>query len=347
MLTLRRRSVEEDIVRVASSVTSLSWIPSEAVSGLNRAMFESGVAHYDEPPPDVIDDLAELQRTDRFRFANRLSAWADIEDGVIVGVGYAPESAGLMGATTVRVAARAATFAAPSLPDIRSEEWGDDWVRVVQTVGGRTALPAPRRVNHPPFVQLRAPLVWSTLALTFHADGRCESEVVGASVFPRHWIYDENGNLTAKAGLADFKQWYRRAFGKHSPWGNENSQTFITAVETALERDLATHIMRGGEKPTIRSLKPGSLLTEQGQPGNEVFLLLDGVLVMEVDGEPLAELGPGAIVGERALLEGGVRTATLRAITKARVAAATAGQLDLDALADVARGHRREELKQS
>jgi hypothetical protein len=332
-------------MRVASSVTSLSWIPSEAVTGLNRAVFDSGVAHYDEPPPDTIDDLTELQRTDRFRFANRLSAWADIEDGAIVGAGYAPESGGMMGATTVRVAARAATFAAPALPDLRAEEWGDGWVRVVQTVGGRTALPAPRRVNHPPFMQLRAPLVWSTLALTFHADGRCEHEMVGASVFPRHWIYDDTGALVAKAGLADFKQWYRRAFGKHSPWGNENSQTFITAVETALERDLATHIMRGGEKPTIRSLKPGALLTEQGQPGDEVFLLLDGVLVMEVDGEPLAELGPGAILGERAVLEHGLRTSTLRAVTKVRVAAANASQLDLAALAEVAGGHNREALR--
>lgn len=334
-------------MRVASSVTSLSWIPSEAVTGLNRAVFDSGVAHYDEPPPDAIDDLTELQRTDRFRFANRLSAWADIEDGTIVGAGYAPESAGMMGATTVRVAARAATFAAPALPDLRAEEWGDGWVRVVQTVGGRTALPAPRRVNHPPFMQLRAPLVWSTLALTFYSDGRCEHEMLGASVFPRHWIYDDKGALVAKAGLADFKQWYRRAFGKHSPWGNENSQTFITAVETALERDLATHIMRGGEKPTIRSLKAGALLTEQGQPGDEVFLLLDGVLVMEVDGEPLAELGPGAILGERAVLEHGLRTSTLRAVTKVRVAAANASQLHLAALAEVAGGHNREGLRDS
>ncbi len=104
-----------------------------------------------------------------------------------------------MGATTVRVAARAATFAAPSMPDLRRRaEWGDDWVRFVQTVGGRTALPAPRRVNHPPFVQLRAPLVWSTLALTFHADGRCEYEMLGASIFPRHWVYDADGKLVGQ-----------------------------------------------------------------------------------------------------------------------------------------------------
>jgi hypothetical protein len=253
-----------------------------------------------------------------------------------------------MGSTTVRVATKEATFAAPSLPDLRSDpQWGDGWVRFEQTVGGRTALPAPRRVNRPPFVQFRAPLVWSTLALTFHADGRCEHEMLGASSFPRHWVYDSKGVLVAKAGLADFKQWYRRAFGKHSPWGNENSRALVTAVETALERDLATHIMRGGEKPTISTHNPGSVLTKQDELGDEIFLLLDGVIVVEVDGQPLAELGPGAIVGERAVLENSPRTATLRAVTKVRVATATADQLDMDALAEVSRGHRREELHES
>ncbi len=335
-------------MRVESSVTSLSWIPSEAVSGLNRAMFETGLAHYDDPPPDHIDDLEALRQADRFRFANRLAAWVEIDDAAIVDAGYGPQSGGLMGATTVRVAAKAATFAAPALPDLRTDpEYADATVRFVQTVGGRTALPAPRRVNHPPYVQLRAPLVWSTLALTFYPDGTSQFEMLGASVFPRHWVYDNDGVLTAKAGLADFKQWYRKAFGKHSPWGNENSQTFVTAVETALERDLAAKIMRGGEKPTIDNLKAGALLTEQGASGDDVYLLLDGVLVMEIDGEPLAELGPGAIVGERAVLEGGTRTATLRAVTKVRVATAKSDQLDLEALAQVSLGHRREELRDS
>jgi hypothetical protein len=332
-------------MRVESSVTSLSWIPSEAVTGINRTVFDSGVAHYDDPPPDRIDDLEELRSGDRFRFANRLAAWVDIDDGKIVDAGYAPESGGLMGSTTVRIASKGATFAAPCLPDLRAEpEWGDGWVRFVQTVGGRTALPAPRRVNRPPFVQFRAPLVWSTLQLTFHTDGRCEQELLGASTFPRHWVYDAEGALVAKAGLADFKQWYRRAFGKHSPWGNENSRALVTAVETALERDLATRIMRGDQKPEISTHKAGAVLVEQGEPGNSVFLLLDGVVVVEVDGEPLAELGPGAIVGERAVLEGSRRTATLRAVTKVRVATATADQLDLDALAEVSRAHRREEI---
>ena len=101
--------------------------------------------------------------------------------------------------------------------------------------------------------------------------------------------------------------------------------------------------MRGGTKPQFRKLTAGQALVEQGQPGDELFLLMDGVLSVEVDGKPLAEVGPGAILGERALLEGGTRTATLRALTPVRVAVATAAQISAEALAEVASGHRREE----
>jgi CRP-like cAMP-binding protein len=101
--------------------------------------------------------------------------------------------------------------------------------------------------------------------------------------------------------------------------------------------------MRGGSKPTIRKLKQGEALVEQGQAGDELFLLLDGVLSVDVDGKALAEVGPGAILGERALLEGGTRTATLRALTPARVAVASAEQISPDALTQLATGHRRED----
>jgi CRP-like cAMP-binding protein len=84
---------------------------------------------------------------------------------------------------------------------------------------------------------------------------------------------------------------------------------------------------------------------EQGTPGDSIFLLLDGVLDVEVDGDRVAEVGPGAILGERALLEGGRRTSTLRALTPCRVAVAAADQLDPRALAEVSSTHRREERR--
>jgi hypothetical protein len=328
-------------MRIQSSVTSLSWIPSEAVAGVNKGMFEMGVAHYDDPPPDVIEDLDALRESDAFRFANRLEAWVEVEGGKIVNAGYG--GGGVMGSTTVRLGGKGVTFAAVELPQLRDDPViTDTSATFVQTYGGRTALPAPRHVPRPPFVQFRAPLVWTTLALTVNADGSSSFELTGASVFPRHWVYDQSGKLAAKVGLADFKQWYRKSFGRNTPWGSTNSTALVTAVETALERELAGMIMRGGDKPEIRKLKEGALLTEQGKPGSEVFLVLDGVLGLEVDENPLAEFGPGAILGERAVLEGGVRTSTLRAATKCRVAVAKGDQLDRKVLEQISEGHRRE-----
>lgn len=330
-------------MRVSSSVTSISWIPSEAIKGAMKMPFQMGLAHYDEPPPDVLEDLEVLRAADRFRFANVLAAWIDLAaDGTISAWGY--EGGGSIGATTLRVGTRAMTFAAVEYDTLRPEpEMGDGWVRFAQTCGGRTGVPAPRPVPHPPFFRIAAPTAWTTLSLTLHADGRCEYEVAGASPFPRHWIYDDAGKLAAKTGLIDFKDWAKHAFGARTPWGEEDSPALVTQVETALERALSQTIMRGSEKPDKRKIKKGAALTEQGSAGDEIFLLLDGVLAVEVDGAVLAEVGPGAILGERATLERGTRTSTLRALTKCTVVAARADQIDREALGELARGHRREE----
>jgi hypothetical protein len=325
-------------------VVSLSWIPSEAIAGMMKLPFEMGFTHYDEPPPDRIDDLEALREADRFRFANRLAAWVEVDDdGKPVDAGYSGGT--LMGSTTVLAKSPVGhTFEAFDMPLLQAPpEIGVDRVRFVQTCGGRTGLPSPRRVSHPPFVQWKAPLVWSTLALTIATDGTTELEVLSASPFPRHWIYDAEGNLALKSGMTDFDSWYRNAFGRHTPWGDEESSALVTAAESALERTMSTTIMRGGTKPEIRSISKGATICKQGDPGSELALLLDGVVRVDVDGEAVAEMGPGAVFGERALLEGGTRTSTLVAVTPCRLAVARADQLDPESLAELARGHRREE----
>ena len=178
-----------------------------------------GVAHYDAPPPDELGDLAALRDADRFRFANRLAAWIEVDAaGHVSDAGYT--GAGMIGSTTVRVGPMSHVFQAVSLPDIqRQPEFGDGWVRFSQTAGGRTGMPAPRSVRRAPFIQWQAPLAWTTLSLTLHVDGRVERAITGASRFPRHWLYDENGQLIGKSGLIDFNDWYRKSFGKHTPVG--------------------------------------------------------------------------------------------------------------------------------
>jgi hypothetical protein len=330
-------------MRYESSVTSLSWIPSEAVVGGTRLPFDAGVAHYDQPPPDTLGSLDELREADRFRFANRLAAWVEVDgSGAITAAGYA--GGGQIGSTTVRVGGLSHVFQAVALPDIcREPERGDGWVRFTQTAGGRTGMPAPRRVRRAPFVQWQAPLAWTTLTLTIAADGKAEGALTGASRFPRHWVYDHQGRLAQKSGLIDFKDWYRKSFGKHTPWGDQESEALVTVVESALERSLSAQLMRGAAKPKIKKVKAGTTLVYQGDEGSEVFLVLDGVLRVEVNGERMAEYGPGALLGERAHLEGGARTSSLVAVTSCRIASVPAEVLDRGALEELSTGHRRED----
>jgi len=295
--------------------------------------FEVGIGHYDPPPPDSLSegDLAVLRDEDRYREANELKAWIEVEGGKIVGHGY--EGGGYVGSTTFRIGIRDVVVPGVAFEVLRSEPVvSGDCVRFVQTVGGRAGFPAPRRVKQKPFVRIHSATAWTTLALTIHADGSSEHELVGASPFPRHWVYDRDGQLTHKSGTVDFKTWYREAHGDHTPWGDEESQAFVAQAESALERQISSLLMQS-EKKLMRSLvEPGATLVEQGDSGTDVYLLLDGVFGVEIDGDEVAEMGPGAVVGERALLEGGERTATLRAKTRCRVAVVSPEMLDRDSL---------------
>jgi hypothetical protein len=328
-------------MRIEKSVTAISWIPSEAIEGLPKLPFELGIGHYDEPPPDRLEegDLPRLRDEDRFREANLLRAWIEVEDGRIVGHGHAGEA--FVGFTTFRLGPKDVIVAGVPFETLHPEpEASDDAVRFVQTVGGRAGFPAPRRVRGKPFFRVNSATAWTTLALTIRADGSSEHELVGASPFPRHWIYDDAGALVQKAGTIDFKTWYRESHGERTPWGEEDSPAVVTAAESDLERRLSREIMVAGAAPKRKQLEPGETLVEQGAPGDELYLLLDGVLGVEVDGEEVAEVGPGALVGERALLEGGTRKATLRAATRTRVAVVPGDAVDRDSLVELSRDRR-------
>lgn len=309
-----------------------------------RLPMDLGISHYDPPPPDHIDDLESLRQTDRFRFANQLAGWIEVEEGRIVAAGHSGR--GHMGSTTLRLGPSSLTIAAVSFPDIQPEPRIEDEDRVAvftQTTGGRTGAPIPRRVSRPPFLQIVAPTVWTTLELRIFADGRSERALTGASPFPRHWLYDDAQDLAAKSGLADYAEWARNSFGDQTPWGDVDSPALVAEVESALERELSTVIMRGGQRPEIRSIDAGQRLVEQGAEGRNIFLVLDGMLTVTVDGNDLAEIGPGAVVGERAVLEGGRRTSTLTATTPVKVAVAGPDTIDKARLAELTPSHSRED----
>jgi predicted esterase len=313
------------------------------MTGPMRLPMDIGLGHYDPPPPDFIDGsvLDDLHRYDAMRFANRLAAWVDVNGGQIVGAGYS--GGGIVGYTTVKLGKKSISIPAVGYPDLQADPviTGDS-VTFTQTAGGRTGSPLPRRTDRPPFVRLTAPTAWTTLSLTVGVDGTASFEVLGASPFPRHWIYGPDGQLASKSGVIDFAEWTRFYDHDRTPWSDQERAALMSDVESGIERQLSSKIM-GKNHPEIRHLATGEKLTSQGEEATEVFLILDGVLEVEVDGDLVAEVGPGSIVGERAALEGGRRTSTLRASTPVRVAAISPSSLPADELAEVAAQHRRED----
>lgn len=66
-------------------------------------------------------------------------------------------------------------------------------------------------------------------------------------------------------------------------------------------------------------VKSGRVLVDQGRPGHEFFLILEGTASVRRNNRKVAELGPGMYFGELSLLDRGPRTATVVADTDMKV----------------------------
>jgi CRP/FNR family cyclic AMP-dependent transcriptional regulator len=76
------------------------------------------------------------------------------------------------------------------------------------------------------------------------------------------------------------------------------------------------------------SFGAGQMLIERGKPGTGLYVVVEGHIVVEAP-EGTRELGPGSVVGERALLsEEGTRTARIRALTHGVVVAVDRAEVD-------------------
>ena len=60
-------------------------------------------------------------------------------------------------------------------------------------------------------------------------------------------------------------------------------------------------------------LRQGTVLTREGRPGREFFVLIDGTAEVTKKGKKIADLGPGDWLGEIALITDSPRTATVTA----------------------------------
>jgi hypothetical protein len=296
--------------------------------------FGLGVAHYDQPPPDERPDVTALLAADAIRLTNQLHVWIEVEDGQITGRGMA--GGGRLGSTTLRLRTRGVTFAGVALPDMVSPpEVQPGRVRFTQTAGGYTGAPVPRAVRHPPFWRLTTPVAWSTIALTLGADGSSQAEITAASPFPRHYLYDSTGRLARKTAAIRYKDWIRRSDLGDSPWGGDGQPVPVAGVRSAAERSLADAILVSVNHRQ-HGLPEGALLSDRPIAHSEVHLLLDGLLIFEINQQPVAEAGPGAIFDPAMRTRYSTQHVIVRAKTPCRLAVLPRDQLDSQALLGVA-----------
>jgi CRP-like cAMP-binding protein len=78
----------------------------------------------------------------------------------------------------------------------------------------------------------------------------------------------------------------------------------------------------------LESHPEGAAVVKEGGYANDFYAIEDGTAKVERDGQELAELGPGDVFGEQALLEGEQRSASVIATSPLRVIKIAHWELD-------------------
>jgi CRP-like cAMP-binding protein len=73
---------------------------------------------------------------------------------------------------------------------------------------------------------------------------------------------------------------------------------------------------RAASLTTEYTASPGEVLTRRGERGLEFFVIIEGTATASRNDVVLATMGPGSFFGELAILDGGLRTATVTADTE-------------------------------
>ncbi len=213
--------------------------------------------------------LDALRDADRFRFANQLEAWIEVEDGRITGSGYG----GPVGAESARPRCRLGRKL-----DVRGRSAAGPPARA----RGRRRLgplqPDRRRAHRRPGAPAREPPALRAVHAPRWPGPPCRSpstptdgsehELAGAQpVPPPLGLRRGRQARRTRSGLVDFKEWYRHAFGKHTPWGDEDSPALVTEVETALERELSASHDAGRPEAGDPQAHGGHGAVPAGRPG--------------------------------------------------------------------------------
>lgn len=98
---------------------------------------------------------------------------------------------------------------------------------------------------------------------------------------------------------------------------------------TAMGADLQA-VREGGWWFELRVFPPDSEIVREGDDADSAYILVSGTCEVRQNGGPIAEIGPGEIFGEAALLVGGPRTASVVALTEVVTRVITREALDAE-----------------
>jgi CRP-like cAMP-binding protein len=110
----------------------------------------------------------------------------------------------------------------------------------------------------------------------------------------------------------------------------------VIAAQSDVEQRLIDQILKAKVPPTVTEWKAGTDLFKQGFFAQAVHLILDGELSVTVDGAEVARLGPGAVVGEMAMLANRQRTGTVTAVAPTTIASRGEASVERDDLRELA-----------
>ena len=110
---------------------------------------------------------------------------------------------------------------------------------------------------------------------------------------------------------------------------------FRKKIDDGAERLATVELFEGFSKAELSRVaelveevdaEAGAVLVEQGKPGTEAYIVMQGEASFEIGGERKGSIGPGEPIGEMALIDNRPRVGTVRALTAMKL-------LSLDAVA--------------
>ena len=164
-------------MRIESSVTSISWIPSEAIAGHDEAAVRDGRRPLRRAAARRRSTTSASCRPPTGSGSPTScgpgSTWSTAGSST---AGYS--GGGRIGSTTLRLGAHDMTLAATAAARPAPGPGDRPDVGPLRPDRRRARPARPRRgaVNHPPFLKVAAPTAWTTLELTINADGTSNGE---------------------------------------------------------------------------------------------------------------------------------------------------------------------------